>query len=118
MSAGAVIGIIVGVVVLLGVGGFFAYRSMAAKRETDEKQFMQDYPVSKIGSEPNESVANTQSTPNEYDFTTLDGHTSKATSEPLESSIAMLHDMPSSSPSPSAQEPTKYNFDPAQSTQQ
>ncbi|KAE9008979.1 hypothetical protein PR003_g17519 [Phytophthora rubi] len=114
MSAGALIGIIVGVVVVLAFGGFLAYRYMGAKREDDEKQFMQDYPVSKINtSEANESVANTQSTPNEYDFTTLDSQTTKAAPEPIESSIAMLHEVP---PSPATQEPSKYNFDPAQST--
>ncbi|GMF58542.1 unnamed protein product [Phytophthora fragariaefolia] len=116
MSAGAVIGIILGVVVVLGVAGFFVYRVMAAKREDNEKQFMQDYPASKgPGSDHNQSEANTQNTPTEYDFTTLDAPTTKATPDPLGSSIAMLHAAPGAPPSP-AQEPVKYNFDPAQST--
>ncbi|EEY59353.1 uncharacterized protein PITG_11364 [Phytophthora infestans T30-4] len=98
MSAGAVIGIIAGVLVL-GVAGFFVYRYVNSQQQTDEKQFMQDYP----------------NTPTEYDFTTLDAPSTKATPDPLASSIAMLHAVPGASPSPS-QEPTRYNFDPAQST--
>eukprot|EP00644_Phytophthora_capsici_P009111 jgi/Phyca11/504218/fgenesh2_kg.PHYCAscaffold_6_\ len=117
MSAGAIIGIIAGVLVVLGVAGFFAYRYMGAKRQDDEKQFMQDYPVSKVTTtEPNPmSETNTQNTPTQYDFTTLDAPSTKATPDPLASSIAMLHAVPGGSPSPS-QEPARYNFDPAQST--
>ncbi|KAH7485168.1 hypothetical protein PRIC1_004462 [Phytophthora ramorum] len=115
MSAGAIVGIIVGVLVVLGVGGFFAYRYMGAKAQDDEKQFMQDYPVTKVGDTHQSSEVNTQNTPTEYDFTTLDAPSTKATPDPLASSIAMLHAVPGSSPSPS-QDPVRYNFDPAQST--
>lgn len=118
MGAGALIGIIIGVVVVLGLAGFFAYRYMGSKRQDDEKQFTRDYPGSKaveVGEVNNTSEPTVQNTPSEYDFTTLDGPSTKATPDPLNSSIAMLHAVPGSSPSPS-QEPTRYNFDPAQST--
>ncbi|ETN08656.1 hypothetical protein PPTG_11513 [Phytophthora nicotianae INRA-310] len=117
MSAGVIIGIIAGVLVVLGVAGFFVYRYMNSQAQTDEKQFMQDYPTSKVTtSEPNQmSDTVAQNTPTEYDFTTLDAPSTKATPDPLASSIAMLHAVPGGSPSPS-QEPTRYNFDPAQST--
>ncbi|OWZ14438.1 hypothetical protein PHMEG_00012090 [Phytophthora megakarya] len=115
MSAGAVIGIIAGVLVVLGVAGFFVYRYMGSKAQDEEKQFMQDYPVSKATTTESNPVTETQNTPTEYDFTTLDVPSTKATPDPLASSIAMLHAVPGGSPSPS-QEPTRYNFDPAQST--
>ncbi|POM64515.1 DNA/RNA polymerase, partial [Phytophthora palmivora] len=115
MSAGVIIGIIAGVLVVLGVAGFFVYRYMGAQRQDDEKQFMQDYPVSKVTTTEPNPMPDTQNTPTEYDFTTLDAPSTKATPDPLASSIAMLHAVPGGSPSPS-QEPTRYNFDPAQST--
>ncbi|CAI5706013.1 hypothetical protein KXD40_009631 [Peronospora effusa] len=119
MSSSVIIGVIVLVLVLVGVTGFYVYRFMRIKhRKDDDKHVMQDYSVSKVNNtmESNQVFAtNIQSTPSSYDFTTLDIPSTKATPDPLASSIAMLHAVPGSSPSPS-QEPVRYNFDPAQST--
>ncbi|CAI5725238.1 unnamed protein product [Peronospora destructor] len=119
MSSGVIIGVIAVVLVLLGVAGIYVYRYMGTKqRKNDEKHFMHDYSVSKVSNamELNQVFeTNVQNMPSEYDFTRLDIPSTKATPDPLASSIAMLHAAPGSSPSPS-QEPVRYNFDPAQST--
>ncbi|KAF4319419.1 hypothetical protein BBO99_00006341 [Phytophthora kernoviae] len=102
----------------MGLAGFFAYRFMGDKREDDEKQFTRDYPGSRVMTTDdanNPSEPTVQNTPTEYDFTTLDVPSTTATPDPLASSIAMLHAVPGGPPSPS-QEPSRYNFDPAQST--
>ncbi|RLN51231.1 hypothetical protein BBJ28_00012377 [Nothophytophthora sp. Chile5] len=113
MSAGAIVGIIIGVLVVMGAGAFFVYKYMGAKRQDDEKHFTRDYPSTKAAIAANPPAETQQNTPSEYDFTTLDEPSTRATPA-SSSSIAMLH-ANHGSPSP-AQEPTPYNFDPAQST--
>ncbi|CAH0474355.1 unnamed protein product [Peronospora belbahrii] len=133
MSIG-IIAAIAGVLILLGVAGFFVNRYMGAKQhQDDDKHFMQDVSVSKVNTttttththhpypQPTEShhvfETNPRNTPTEYDFTTLDVPSTKATPDPLASSIAMLHAASSGFPSPPPPEkPVRYNFDPAQST--
>uniref|UniRef100_A0AAV1UHI2 Uncharacterized protein n=1 Tax=Peronospora matthiolae TaxID=2874970 RepID=A0AAV1UHI2_9STRA len=127
MSA-AIIGVIVGVLVVLVIAGFVVYRFMGATTHREsEKHFMQEYPPTKFTTiaattaSHHLSESHTQSTPTEYDFTTLDmpSTTAKAPAssspDPLALSIAMLNAAPSSVPAPPL-EPKRYNFDPAQST--
>ncbi|RLN45019.1 hypothetical protein BBJ29_003907 [Phytophthora kernoviae] len=113
MGAGALIGIIIGVIVVLGLAGFFAYRFMGDKREDDEKQFTRDYPGSRVMTTDdanNPSEPTVQNTPTEYDFTTLDVPSATATPDPLASSIAMLHAVPGGPPM-QASRPSTSNFD-------
>ncbi|CEG43126.1 uncharacterized protein PHALS_13343 [Plasmopara halstedii] len=114
MSAGITIGILAGVVVI-GVIAFIAYRNMNEENLNDEKQFMQDYPASKVTtSEPTRMSETNMQTPTQHNYTTLDRPSTKATPDPLAMSIAMLT-IPDNVPPPSV-EPKRYNFDPAQST--
>ncbi|TDH68097.1 hypothetical protein CCR75_007587 [Bremia lactucae] len=112
--SGLIIGIVVGIVVLCVIG-YIVYINTKSQHRNHEKSFMHDFLPSKVTtSEPTYvSEMNVQDTPSEYDFTTLNAQSTKVTSDPLASSIAMLHALPSTSPSV---EPKRYNFDPAQST--
>ena len=85
MSSSVIIGAIAIVLVFVGVAGFGVYRYMGTKqRKDDEKQFMQDYSVSKVNNTMDATPmreTNVQRTPGAYDFTTLDVPSTKATPE-------------------------------------
>lgn len=96
LGAGGIIGIILAVLVVAALAGFFLYRHLQSQRQYDAKHFDADYPASK----PVELAA-TQSSPAEYDFTS-GGATPAAgggdTGKSGASSIAMLNPQSASSP--------------------
>ncbi|KAI9910688.1 hypothetical protein PsorP6_010988 [Peronosclerospora sorghi] len=109
MSAGVVIGILVGVLMLVAVAGFFAHRILRGESLEDAKQ---QYPPSSKGTTSGpDGDTQTQHTPTQSHFRALDAPSTKAAAAPETMLASTVGPVLGTCSSPSSQEPPRYTVE-------